>query len=279
MARLLRDNDYLRAIQADNLAQVIESNQQIKLDVEQSAQSEMISYLAQRYLINQIFTDTKVFDISATYNGNQLVEWTAPIFSATTVYTTDQYVVYNGYIYKSISGSAAHAFLPAEWTQICLDKTLFYALLPNAEYSNTTTYNIGDIVYYNNIAYTCTTSCVGILPTNTQFWTVGSAYTVTGFYPDNTTYWQQGDNRNQQIVMYLLDITLYHLHSRINPRNIPDLRKERYDGNNATQNGGAIAWLKRVASGDITADLPQILPQQGMSIRYGSAVAKQINSY
>jgi hypothetical protein len=279
MARLLRDLDYLRVIQSDNLAQIIESNQQTKLDVEQSAQSEMIGYLTQRYITNQIFTDTKLFDITATYNGKQLVEWTAPTFSATTVYTTGQYVLQNGYIYKSIAGSTAHAFLATEWTQICLDKTLFYVFYPQPEYSNTTTYNVADIVFYNNIQYTCLVSSVGILPTNTQFWAAGSAYTVSGTYPDNTTKWQQGDNRNQQIVMYLLDITLYHLHSRINPRNVPDLRKERYDGNSPTQSGGAIAFLKRVASGDVTADLPQILPQQGMSIRYGSAVAKQTNSY
>jgi hypothetical protein len=279
MARLLRDLDYLRVIQSDNLAQIIESNQQTKLDVEQSAQSEMIGYLTQRYITNQIFTDTKLFDITATYNGKQLVEWTAPAFSATTVYTTGQYVLQNGYIYKSIAGSTAHAFLATEWTQICLDKTLFYVFYPQPEYSNTTTYTVGDIVYYNNIQYTCLVSSLGILPTNTQFWAAGSAYTVSGTYPDNTTKWQQGDNRNQQIVMYLLDITLYHLHSRINPRNVPDLRKERYDGNSPTQSGGAIAFLKRVASGDVTADLPQILPQQGMSIRYGSAVAKQTNSY
>lgn len=279
MARLLRDLDYLRVIQSDNLAQIIESNQQTKLDVEQSAQSEMIGYLTQRYITSQIFTDTKVFDINATYNGKQLVEWTAPAFSATTVYTTGQYVLQNGYIYKSIAGSTAHAFLPAEWTQICLDKSLFYVFYPQPEYSNTTTYNVGDIVFYNNIDYTCLVSSLGILPTNTQFWLAGSAYTVSGVYPDNTGRWTQGDNRNQQIVMYLLDITLYHLHSRINPRNVPDLRKERYDGNSPTQSGGAIAFLKRVASGDVTADLPQILPQQGMSIRYGSAVAKQTNSY
>ena len=279
MARLLRDIDYLRVIQSDNLSQIIESNQQTKLDVEQSAQSEMIGYLTQRYITNQIFTDTKLFDISATYNGKQLVEWTAPAFSATTVYTTGQYVLQAGYIYKSIAGSVAHAFLPAEWLQVCLDKTLFYSLLPYNEYSNTTTYNIDNKVYYNNIEYTCITSCFGILPTNTQFWIAGLSYTIAGAYPDETNLWQQGDNRNQQIVMYLLDITLYHLHSRINPRNVPDLRKERYDGNSPTQSGGAIAFLKRVASGDVTADLPQILPQQGMSIRYGSAVAKQTNSY
>ena len=132
MARLLRDLDYLRVIQADSLSQIIESNQQTKIDVEQSAQSEMIGYLTQRYITNQIFTDTKLFDITATYNGKQLVEWTAPAFSATTVYTTGQYVLQNGYIYKSIAGSTAHAFLATEWTQICLDKTLFYAIYPNA---------------------------------------------------------------------------------------------------------------------------------------------------
>lgn len=271
MARLLRDNDYLRVIQSDNLSQIIESNQQTKLDVEQSAQSEMISYLTQRYITNQIFTDTKVFDVTATYNGKQLVEWTATAFSAATVYTTGQYVLQAGYIYKSITGSAAHAFNSAEWTQICLDKTLFYVTLPHDEYDNATSYVAGDIIYYNNIAYTCLINCKGILPIETGFWSAGSAYTLTATYPDDDTKWTEGDNRNQQIVMYLLDITLYHLHSRINPRNVPDLRKERYDGNNATQNGGAIAWLKRVSSGDITADLPQILPQQGMSIRWGNS--------
>lgn len=278
MARLLRNLDYLRVIQDSNLEQIIESNQQTKLDVEQSAQSEMISYLTQRYIVNQIFTDTKVFDITATYNGKQLVEWTASAFSAATVYTTGQYVLQAGYIYKSIAGSAAHAFNSAEWTQICLDKTLFYVTLPELEYSNSVTYAIGDKVYYNNIEYTCLISTVGILPTNDQFWSAGTAYTLTATYPDDDTKWTEGDNRNQQIVMYLLDITLYHLHSRINPRNIPDLRKERYDGNNATQNGGAIAWMKRVASGDITADLPQILPQQGMSIRWGNSNGSTIKT-
>lgn len=271
MARLLRDNDYLRLIQSDNISQIIESNQQIKLDVEQSAQSEMISYLTQRYRVNEIFTDTKSFDITATYNGKQLVEWTAPAFSASTAYVTDDYVLQGGYIYKSIAGSTAHAFNSAEWTQICLDKSLFYVTLPEAEYVNTIAYSVGDKVYYNNIEYTCLISVIGILPTNSQFWSEGAAYTVTAIYPDDDTIWTAGDNRNQQIILYLLDITLYHLHSRINPRNIPDLRKERYDGNNATQNGGAIAWMKRVASGDITADLPQILPQQGMSIRWGNS--------
>ena len=180
---------------------------------------------------------------------------------------------------SDLAGSVAHAFNSSEWDYICEDKAFFYVTLPNSEYVYSNTYNVGDVVFYNNYSYTCLIKCTNIPVTNDVFWEKGSAYTITGVYPDDDTKWTQGDNRNQQIVMYLLDITLYHLHSRINPRNIPDLRKERYDGNNATQNSSAIAWLKRVASGDITADLPQILPEQGLSIRYGSAVPKQSNTY
>jgi hypothetical protein len=279
MARLLRDIDYLRLIRDDVVTQIIESNQQIKLDVEQAAQAEMMSYLAQRYLVNQVFADTKTFDISATYKGKQLVEFTAVAYDATATYSTDDFVLQGGKIYKSIAGNVPHAFVLNEWTYICEDKDLFYIHLPYDEYDTMIEYNAGDKVYYNNYEYTCLIKNKNIPVINTLFWSKGAAYTVTGVYPDDSTKWTKGDNRNQQIVMYLLDITLYHLHSRINPRNIPDLRKERYDGNNPSQNGGAVAWLKRVASGDLTADLPQIVAQQGMSIRYGSSAPKQTNTY
>lgn len=268
--RLLVDNDYLRQIQADNLDQIIESNEDIRKDVEQSAQAEITSYLVQRYRTEKIFTDTTVFDISATYFGKNLIEYTETTFSDATVYVTDDRVVYSGFIYKSIAGSAAHAFDPLEWTLIVADKTLYYAKTNEPEYVNTTVYAAGDLVWYDDIVYTALSATVGNLPTNTQFWTAGATYSFTGAYPDDTTKWTKGDNRNQQIVMYLIDITLYHLHSRINPRNIPELRAIRYDGNNATQNGGAIGWLKMVASGTVTADIPSIVPEQGVSIRWGS---------
>jgi hypothetical protein len=53
---------------------------------------------------------------------------------------------------------------------------------------------------------------------------------------------------------------------------VPDHRKIAYDGNGDIKNAGsALNWLKSVAGGDINADLPEVQPQQGMSIRYGSA--------
>ena len=59
-----------------------------------------------------------------------------------------------------------------------------------------------------------------------------------------------GDNsdRNRLIVMYMVDIVLYHLHSRISPRKMPDVRILRYES--------AIMWLKAVAKGTISPNLP-----------------------
>ena len=281
MARLLRDKDYQRLIQDDNLLAVIESNQSIKLDVEQSAQAEMTSYLAQRYITSSVFSQTFAWSNAVAYKGKQLVEYTETKHNVATTYAVDDRVSFNGYIYKCLVISTG--FLPTNatyWTAVCEDKALFYVTLPYSEYDNTATYAVGSGVWYNDVVYTNTVSCSAVLPTNTGFWSAGVTYSVTaGTLPTDTDYFTAGDNRNQQIVMYLIDITLYHLHSRINPRNIPDLRKERYDGNNPQQNGGAIAWLKRVASGDLTADLPNIIAQQGMSIRYNTITSFTTNTY
>ena len=275
MSRLLVNTDYLRAIQDESLQQIIEENEQIKLDVEQSAQSEMISYLTQRYKVSEVFTNTTEFSISTVYYAKNLVYYTAPAFSASTVYTINQRVSYLGNIYNSIAGSAAHVFNASEWTLICKDRAFFYVTLPNDEFDLETTYAIGDIVWYENKNYTCATACVGIVPGatgSTAFWGAGVSYSVTAVLPSDVTKWTEGDNRNQLIVQHLLNITLYWLHLRINPRNVPDHRKIAYDGNGDIKNAGsALNWLKSVASGDINADLPEIQPQQGMSIRYGSA--------
>ena len=276
MARLLRLQDYDRAIQSDNLDQVVGSNYNLLLDVEQAAQLTMIGHLKQRYQVNRIFANLSTFSLSATYKGTNLVEYTESAFSATTVYTIDQRVVYNSNIYKSIAGSVAHAFNAAEWTLLCADKLLYYVTLPNPEFDITATYATNDVIWYNNYTYTCRQPITGILPTNTSYWIVGSEYSVTNTYPTDATKWTLGDNRNQEVVQYLLDITLYNLHCRINPRNVPDLRKERFDGNEPQQRGGAIGWLKNVAGGKIYLDSPEVLPEQGNSINWGNSNGSSI---
>lgn len=70
------------------------------------------------------------------------------------------------------------------------------------------------------------------------------------------------NNRNASIVMYLVDIALYHLHARISPDNIPTLREERYKN--------AKDWLEKVADGFIKPLLPVKDVENSTPLRYGS---------
>jgi phage gp36-like protein len=79
-----------------------------------------------------------------------------------------------------------------------------------------------------------------------------------------------GTARDPQLLAYIIDIALYHLHSRIAPRNVPELRLTRYEN--------AVAWLKMCAYGDVTPKLAPITPAQGNRIRYGGNT-KNTNQY
>lgn len=57
-------------------------------------------------------------------------------------------------------------------------------------------------------------------------------------------------DRNPLIIMYMIDLVLYHLHSNIAGRAIPKEREERYKA--------AIHWLDKVNMGDLIPSLPQL---------------------
>jgi hypothetical protein len=91
----------------------------------------------------------------------------------------------------------------------------------------------------------------------------------------NANEYTQGDPRNALIKRYAVDIVLYELHSRINPRNIPEFRIQRRDD--------AISWLKAVQDprNNINADfLPSIDfgPSKGNDMSWGGRT-KQVNKY
>ena len=64
------------------------------------------------------------------------------------------------------------------------------------------------------------------------------------FYDCDAIFSARGEERHSLILMFALDITIYHIFSIHNPYTIADIRKERYDR--------AIEWLKGVARGQIT---------------------------
>ena len=59
---------------------------------------------------------------------------------------------------------------------------------------------------------------------------------------------QTGGDGNELIVMYLIDLALYHMFCALTPRMVPQIRADRYNT--------AIIWLEKVAAGKLNPDLP-----------------------
>lgn len=55
-------------------------------------------------------------------------------------------------------------------------------------------------------------------------------------YDCNKVFSAEGEDRNQLVLMMAIDIAIYHIHSIHNPRNMSQIRVDRYER--------AIEWLK-----------------------------------
>lgn len=69
-----------------------------------------------------------------------------------------------------------------------------------------------------------------------------------------------GENRHQLVLMMAIDIAIYHLFCIHNPRNISEVRVERYKR--------AVEWCKQVRSGEVN---PPDLPLLEQEVRSASA--------
>lgn len=85
------------------------------------------------------------------------------------------------------------------------------------------------------------------------------------------TIFDPAEDTNKLVKLYLCDIILYHLHTRISPDNIPELRKDRYQN--------ARDWLEKAADGFTSPILPTKEDSATMPIRYGSSSPKTDQYY
>lgn len=286
--------DYLRTIQNTNLQQIIESNDSIRTGSEWAAEAEGISYLRQKYKVDNEFTNTIQWVKTNPYSAFDRVYLDAPVYITTNTYNIADYSVYNGYVYVCNTNATTGTWNAAKWDLLGIRYSLFYALPPFQLFDYKKYYNVGDKVFYNNCVYNCLQQTktlshdqaiqygtydniplLNVFPDDvvngTQYWHNEGVYIVDANTDiTNEGFWKQQDNRDAQMVMYFVDITLYHLHSRIAPHNIPQLRIDRYHA--------AISWLKMCANGEVTPKLEPIQPKTGGRIRWGSQI-KNINSY
>jgi hypothetical protein len=189
MKYFLWKNDYNAAIRQEKLNEILDNDDNIRLQCEMQSQGEVSAYLRQRY------------DVSVTFAG-------MTDFDAATVYAAGDRVLF------AAEGEP--------------EKAIYYALLAT---------------------------------------TAGQSPTTT------PASWTKGDNRDSVMVGVVRNVTLYHLHGRINPRQIPQHRITLYEQ--------AIDWLKAAAAGDIEVDLPLKLndagEETGNRIRWGSQTKETLS--
>lgn len=76
-------------------------------------------------------------------------------------------------------------------------------------------------------------------------------------YDCNAIFAATGDDRHALILMFAIDITVYHIFCQHNPYKIAKIRQDRYDR--------AVEWLKGVMKGDVTIDGAPLLPEEDLS--------------
>jgi len=137
-------------------------------------------------------------------------------------------------------------------------------------YDATQTYSENDFVSFEKNIYTANTDIAIAEPFDPAKWDFVAANESkyeciadsTGNLPIDTDFFSSGDPRNLKMVELTADIIIYHILTRLNNVDIPVFRKERYDGNSASQNGGAIGYLKQINKGSVQPNLPLITENQ-----------------
>lgn len=219
----LLETDFKKQIQDQILQMVIEQDSTLLYLVEQTAIAEMTGYLTARYRCDLEFADIY------TYNN----------FDS---YQQGQRVLHQGLLYTPAPVLSAGAPLVVPPNNA-----------PPPLYDPSTSYQIGNNVLYMpyNHTYTAIAATTNNPPSDANYW-----------QPINAPYWIQQDTRNPLLLTYCIDIALYHLHSRINPRQVPELRQTRYDQ--------VIRWLREVSAQKINPHLTQDDPnnEQGTGHDY-----------
>lgn len=72
-------------------------------------------------------------------------------------------------------------------------------------------------------------------------------------YDVATLFAATGSARSSLLVLHVLNVFVYLLYRRINPRKVPDVVKEDHDE--------TLAWLDRVAAGKEAPDFPAAVPE------------------
>lgn len=276
----LRTQDYKEFISVDQLNQILEQSSGIPGDTIVLAGAEIKSitrakeYLTSRFHVDRIFKDFRTFVIGSTYTFGDRINWSFDEWTSG-IYSNGDRVNYEGRVYiknaTTISYTATTLPTNATFFDDKGPEGIYYIAYPS-EYDEDKVYAADDLVYFSHEIYkrnNTNNTETAIQPTNTGYFTriKTSEYltykSVTAVYPTDAL-WTFGDNRNQTMIEIIIHMVLNKIYSLINPRNIPELRRDNYSN--------SIALLKEFQKGVTQCDIPdrQLIEQEGYSARFGS---------
>lgn len=187
MGYLTLQDYYNKRIQKTQLDQITGNRDAVRLSCELEAQAEIISYLIQKYDVNQEFTNTNVWKSQNVYYADNRFILDATAYSISNIYAVNDLTAYQGSVYRCINAiPESQSFVPANWSYIGLQYDLYYLDKPYPAYNSKTSYNLGDFIYFNNKVYKCLVDNVGVLPNDInyglKYWGLGQAYTNKGVH-------------------------------------------------------------------------------------------------
>lgn len=125
--------------------------------------------------------------------------------------------------------------------------------LSPTEFNAVTPYSINDRIYVVDTGTTEVTHYHCIATGNTEYTgTTISGETYTGATIDNTTYFQEGDLRDNKLLEVVMSMSLFYIHKRLSPNNIPLFRSIAYDGNGNLDIMSSLKWLGLIQNGSLT---------------------------
>lgn len=286
--------DYLRVIQPKELNAITKSDITIRKMSEGAVMSELNASLIQEFDTDSEFKDLAIFSMLIVYKGNDRVYLDADAYSATATYALNALTLESGNVYVNTTPIVTpEAFAIGKWDLLGIQFDLFYVTLPNPLFDSRKFYHKDDVVFWEDNTYIAQQDSIVVSQQDAlqaanssdvnlfnpvpgtlsgeNMWGTATPYSVAaGTLPTDTTKWTFGDNRNQMFVDMFLDMVVYKLSKRIAPDNVPEARHNAWI--TAQQN------LKRIASGNINAQLPVKEPLQGNRIRWGGS-PREINSW
>jgi len=279
MNQFLIKEDFLSLIEESDLDELTNSNDNVLEDVIDESVEEVAGYIRHRY--NETIELAPVQSFSLT-KEIELTDQTA--YDATATYVAGDVMYFTDYkVYKANQAVAAGETPvtdPTKWDLVAYE--LYDRVYwEETAYDESTTYNTGDRASYGGYIWESTADGVtgtwnasnwNSIGNNESHWHILD-YMIKGEdlnYPDA----KEEDNRNKKLRAVTLDVALYNLFARITPRDIPEVRQIRYDGQGRKNDSeNAISWLEKVQKGTVTPDMTALKDSDGDEIQNTNPVS------